>query len=87
VAQLVDTLISIHVVGLPDPYGLPYEPRMGFIVFVMKLFTEHKINTKKLWLPPMTSSLETEWVYSGRSRYKSGSKPVRKQISKKESIK
>ena len=25
VAQLVAPLISIHVVGLPDPYRLPYE--------------------------------------------------------------
>jgi len=32
---------------------------------------QHKINTKKLksvWPPPMTSGLEKEWVYCGRSK-------------------
>jgi len=34
VAQLVAPLVSIHVVGLTDPYGLPYEPAsfVGFSI-------------------------------------------------------
>jgi len=44
---------------------------------------QHKItpkNQSQEWSPPTTSSLETEQVYSGRSRFKSGSKQVRKKV-------
>jgi len=43
-AQLVAPLISIHVVGLPDPYGLPYEPA-SFVRFSIS-----HLNIMLIWL-------------------------------------
>ena len=37
VAQLVAPLVSIHVVGLPDPYRLPYESA-SFVWFSINHF-------------------------------------------------
>ena len=41
-AQLVAPLISIHVVGLPDPYCLPYESA-SFVCFSINHLGVHPI--------------------------------------------